>query len=106
MEQHTKQLSEHLKRRNQIDRLRLHLMQNILYYMQSIWTYESAGSSLFFTCGAQARWRTDLRNYLRSPGAELRTARSTMAAECKSGPRKHKRSTIEIFAPTRECSAL
>jgi hypothetical protein len=46
-EQYTKQLSEHLNRRAQIDRLRLHIKQNILYYMQSIWSYEPPDQRFF-----------------------------------------------------------
>jgi hypothetical protein len=46
-EQYTKQLSEHLNRRAQIDRLRMHIKQNILYYMQSIWSYEPPDQRFF-----------------------------------------------------------
>jgi len=46
-EQYTKQLSEHLNRRAQIDRLRLHIKQNILYYMQSIWSHEPPDQRFF-----------------------------------------------------------
>jgi hypothetical protein len=46
-EQYTKHLSEHLNRRAQIDRLRLHIKQNILYYMQSIWSYEPPDQRFF-----------------------------------------------------------
>jgi hypothetical protein len=46
-EQYTKLLSEHLNRRAQIDRLRLHIKQNILYYMQSIWSYEPPDQRFF-----------------------------------------------------------
>jgi len=46
-EQYTKLLSEHVNRRAQIDRLRLHIKQNILYYMQSIWSYEPPDQRFF-----------------------------------------------------------
>jgi hypothetical protein len=46
-EQYTKQLSEHLNRRAQVDRMRLHIKQNILYYMQSIWSYEPPDQRFF-----------------------------------------------------------
>jgi hypothetical protein len=37
---YTKQLSEHLNRRAQIERLRTHIKANIFYYMQAIWAHE------------------------------------------------------------------
>ena len=46
-EQYTKQLSEHLNRQAQIGRLRTHIKQNILYYMQSIWSYEPPDQRFF-----------------------------------------------------------
>jgi len=39
-ERYTKTLSEHLNRRTQIARLQTHVKQNILYYMQAIWSLE------------------------------------------------------------------
>ena len=46
-EQYTKQLSEHLNRRVQIDRLKVHIKKNILHYMQSIWSYEPPDQRFF-----------------------------------------------------------
>lgn len=46
-ETYTKTLSEHLNRRAQIARLRVHLKSNILYYMQAIWSHEQADQRYF-----------------------------------------------------------
>jgi hypothetical protein len=46
-EQYTKELSDHLNRREQIDRLRVHLKQNIMYYMQAIWSHEPPDQRFF-----------------------------------------------------------
>ena len=37
---YTRQLTEYLNRRAQVDRLELHIKENILYYMQAIWSSE------------------------------------------------------------------
>jgi hypothetical protein len=39
-ENYTKQLSEHLNRKTQVARLRVHIKENIFYYMQAIWSHE------------------------------------------------------------------
>ena len=44
---YTKQLTEHLNRKAQIDRLRVHIKQNIFYYMQAIWSYEPPDERFF-----------------------------------------------------------
>jgi hypothetical protein len=46
-ETYTKQLSEHLNRKAQIARLRVHVKQNILHYMQAIWTHEPPDQRYF-----------------------------------------------------------
>lgn len=46
-EAYTKTLSEHLNRRTQISRLRVHVKQNILYYMQAIWSMEPPDQRFF-----------------------------------------------------------
>jgi hypothetical protein len=46
-ESYTKALSEHLNRKAQIARLRLHVRQNILYYMQATWSYEPPDQRYF-----------------------------------------------------------
>jgi hypothetical protein len=46
-EAHTKMLAEHLNRRAQIARLRVHLKSNILYYMQAIWSHEPPDQRYF-----------------------------------------------------------
>ncbi len=44
---YTKALSEHLNRRAQIARLRVHVKSNILYYMQAIWSHEPPDQRYF-----------------------------------------------------------
>jgi hypothetical protein len=44
---YTKQLSEHLNRKAQIDRLRVHIKENIFYYMQAIWSHEPHDQRFF-----------------------------------------------------------
>ena len=44
---YTKALSEHLNRKTQISRLRVHVKQNILYYMQAIWLMEPPDQRYF-----------------------------------------------------------
>jgi hypothetical protein len=44
---YTQQLSEHLNRRTQISRLRVHLKANIVYYMQAIYAHEPADQRYF-----------------------------------------------------------
>jgi hypothetical protein len=46
-EAYTRALREHLDRRAQIARLRLHVKQNILYYMQAIWSHEPPDQRFF-----------------------------------------------------------
>jgi hypothetical protein len=46
-ETYTKQLSEHLNRVEQIKRLRVHIKQNIFYYMQAIWSHEPTDQRFF-----------------------------------------------------------
>jgi len=44
---YTKALSEHLNQKTQIARLRVHVKQNILYYMQGIWLMEPPDQRFF-----------------------------------------------------------
>lgn len=46
-EAYAKALSEHLNRETQIARLRTHVKQNILYYMQAIWSHEPPDQRFF-----------------------------------------------------------
>lgn len=46
-ETYAKTLSEHLNRKTQIARLKLHIKQNILYYMQAIWSHEPPDQRFF-----------------------------------------------------------
>jgi hypothetical protein len=46
-ETYTRQLSEHLNRKAQIARLRVHIKENIFYYMQAIWSYEPPDQRFF-----------------------------------------------------------
>src|SRR5262249_271719 len=46
-ETYTKNLSDHLNRKTQIDRLRVHLKSNIMYYMQAIWSHEPPDQRFF-----------------------------------------------------------
>lgn len=47
METYAKNLSEHLNRREQISRLRVHVKDNIMYYMQAIWSHEPPDQRFF-----------------------------------------------------------
>src|SRR5207245_2200880 len=44
---YTKELSDHLNRKEQIARLRVHLKANIMYYMQAIWSHEPPDQRFF-----------------------------------------------------------
>jgi hypothetical protein len=44
---YTKALAEHLNRKAQVMRLRVHVKQNILYYMQAIWSHEPPDQRYF-----------------------------------------------------------
>jgi hypothetical protein len=46
-EQYAKALSEHLNRKAQVLRLRVHVKENILYYMQAIWSHEPPDQRFF-----------------------------------------------------------
>jgi hypothetical protein len=46
-EKYTKELSDHLNRKTQIARLRVHLKANIMYYMQAIWSHEPQDQRFF-----------------------------------------------------------
>jgi hypothetical protein len=46
-ENYTKAASDHLNRKAQISRLRLHIKENILYYMQAIWNHEPPDQRFF-----------------------------------------------------------
>jgi hypothetical protein len=46
-ETYTRELSDHLNRKAQISRLRVHLKANIMYYMQAIWSSEPPDQRFF-----------------------------------------------------------
>jgi hypothetical protein len=46
-EAYTKELSDHLNRKTQIARLRVHVKANIMYYMQAIWSFEPPDQRFF-----------------------------------------------------------
>jgi hypothetical protein len=46
-ETYTKNLSDHLNRKAQIARLRVHIKSNIMFYMQAIWSHEHADQRYF-----------------------------------------------------------
>ena len=46
-ETYTKKLSDHLNRKAQITRLRVHIKSNIMYYMQAIWNHEPPDQRFF-----------------------------------------------------------
>ena len=46
-EKYAKELSNHLNRKTQISRLKVHVKENILYYMQAIWSYEPTDQRYF-----------------------------------------------------------
>jgi hypothetical protein len=46
-ESYTRALSDHLNRKEQIARLRVHLKANIMYYMQAIWSHEPDDQRFF-----------------------------------------------------------
>lgn len=47
LEKYAKAYSEHVNRLTQIARLRVHIMQNILFYMQAIWNHEPPDQRFF-----------------------------------------------------------
>ena len=46
-EKYTKQLSNHMNRKTQVERLKVHVKENILHYMQAIWSYEPEDQRYF-----------------------------------------------------------
>lgn len=44
---YSKQLSKHVNRKVQVARLKVHVKQNILYYMQAIWSHEPSDQRFF-----------------------------------------------------------
>ena len=46
-DKYTKLLSQHLNRKTQIQRLQVHIKDNILYYMQAIWSHEPPDQRFF-----------------------------------------------------------
>ena len=46
-EKYTKKLGMHLNRKTQIERLKIHIKDNIFYYMQAIWTHEPSDQRFF-----------------------------------------------------------
>src|SRR5262249_11201391 len=46
-EKYAKALADHLNHKAQIDQLRVHVKQNILYYMQAIWSHEPPDQRFF-----------------------------------------------------------
>jgi hypothetical protein len=46
-EMYSKAIAEHLNQRTQVARLLVHVKQNILHYMQAIWSYEPADQRFF-----------------------------------------------------------
>lgn len=46
-EEYSRQVSNYLNRRAQVDRLRVHVKQNIFYYLQAIWSYEPSDQRFF-----------------------------------------------------------
>lgn len=46
-ESYAKALSEHLNRKAQVARLQVHVKQNILYYMQAVWSHEPPDQRFF-----------------------------------------------------------
>ena len=62
-ERYTKLLSEHLNRKTQVARLRVHVKQNILYYMQAIWSHEPHDQQFFRLHKVQVPVLSGKRNY-------------------------------------------
>jgi hypothetical protein len=50
IDKYTKAATEHFSMLADIDRLRVHVKDNIIYYMQAIWTYEPADQRYFRLC--------------------------------------------------------
>lgn len=46
-EKYTKLLSQHLNRKTQVERCKVHLKDNILYYMQAIWSHQPPDQRFF-----------------------------------------------------------
>jgi hypothetical protein len=66
-ETYTKALSDHLNRKTQIERLRVHVKQNILYYMQAIWNYEPTDQRFFRLHKVRVPVFRGSRNYTLQP---------------------------------------
>jgi len=69
-ETYTRQLSEHLNRKAQIDRLRVHIKQNIFYYMQAIWSQEPSDQRFFRLHDVRVPRLTGQKNYTIEPDAD------------------------------------
>jgi len=55
-DKYTRALEEHLNRKTEISRLRIHVKQNILYYMQAIWEHEPPDQRYFRLYNKRAAW--------------------------------------------------
>lgn len=55
-EKYTTALQEHLNRKTEISRLRIHVKDNILYYMQAIWNHEPPDQRFFRLYNKQTLW--------------------------------------------------
>jgi hypothetical protein len=53
IDKYTKAAKEHFSMLADIDRLRVHIKDNIIYYMQAIWTYEPADQRYFRLCNVE-----------------------------------------------------
>ena len=53
IDKYTKAATEHFSMLADIERLRVHVKDNIIYYMQAIWTYEPADQRYFRLCNVE-----------------------------------------------------
>ncbi len=64
-------LAEHLNQRAQVSRLRVHVKQNILYYMQAIWAHEPTDQRVLRLRDVEVPRLEGLRAYRASPAVSM-----------------------------------
>jgi len=71
IDKYTKPATQHFSMLADIDRLRVHVKDNIIYYMQAIWSYEPADQRYFRLCNIDVPVFTHNTNVSFSPGKGL-----------------------------------
>jgi hypothetical protein len=81
IDKYTKAATHHFSMLADIDRLRVHVKDNIIYYMQAIWTYEPADQRYFRLCNVDVPVFTHNTtvNFAQTPGlAQIDTSRTSI----------------------------